>query len=152
LDISRDCRLIEKVQLLKLDVSFSINVFRTVWIGLVGAEATVPCDRDVSRVFFFPSTRSIIALVIACSPLNAATGTFAQCHPTLVNIGHLRGLDRFVAPVVVEHQKAFVGHTLYLSNNPWARKDFRSGSICSTSIFLSGAKLIFGQQILEGPR
>ena len=66
--------------------SFSMNIFSTeiglascccCWPSIPSGDGSViegslwPVTYPI--VFFFPSTKSIIALVIACSPLNAVT-------------------------------------------------------------------------------
>ena len=148
--IGWDCRLIEKVQLLKLDV-FILNK------RLQQRDRARGCrkrrflvTRDVSQGLLFPFQKvdhraGDRLFAFECGD----AGTFAHCHPTLVNIGHLRGLHCFVASVVVEHQKAFVRDDLvFIEQLLGPGKIPLRIDLLDVDLSFPGV-LIFGQQILK---
>jgi hypothetical protein len=76
-------------------------------------------------------------------------GDLRPRHPALVNIGHLRCLHCFVAPVVVEHQKAFVGDDLvFIEQLLGTGKTPLRIDLLDVDLSFPGV-LIFGQQILK---
>ena len=150
IDIGRDCRLIEKVQLLKLDVFILDKRLQQRDWARGRRKRRLLVTRDVSQGLLFPFDKidhraRDRLLAFECGDPRA----FAERHPALVNIGHLRCLHCFVAPIVVEHQEAFIGDDLvFIEQLLGPGKIPLRIDLLDVDLSFPGV-LIFGQQILN---
>ena len=84
-------------------------------------------------------------LAFECSHARA----FADGHSALVNIGHLRRFDGFVAALVIEHQETLVrDNFVFVEQLLGARKISLGIDVLEVNLSFAGI-LIFGQQILN---
>ena len=105
---------------------------------------------DVTKNLFFPFYQvhhraGDGLLAFECSH----TWAFPEGHSALINIGHLRRLNRFVAAIVIEHQQTLVGDNFVFIEELFGAGKIPVGvDVFDVDLSLAGI-LIFRQQILN---